>query len=135
MSRETDLAWAAGFFDGEGTVGLWKNNGGSPGLGRKRLSASVSQKPREPLDHFVSICGGKVNGPYKQQLSPGGVYLVSYGGDNVLALYELIGPYLVAKANKFKEVINEYNEYRATRVPFKTGPKPVSIRQMAGMRS
>jgi len=52
-----DLAWAAGFFDGEGYVGLAKvgsrNN-------RLRAQVSVSQKRREPLEEFERFFGGRV---------------------------------------------------------------------------
>ena len=55
MNRE-ELAWAAGFFDGEGWVGL-------SGRG-KQLSIRVVQVDRRVLDRFAAALGlGRVTGP------------------------------------------------------------------------
>lgn len=57
-----ELAWAAGFFDGEGTV-MWR--------GRKRaeLSLVVGQSDIRPLRRFQAAVGGlgTVRGPYFQK--------------------------------------------------------------------
>lgn len=60
----SELAWAAGFFDGEGTTTTQHS--------KRRLSGarlSVSQVHREPLDRFrAALCGlGRVHGPYKRE--------------------------------------------------------------------
>lgn len=56
MSRETELAWAAGFFDGEGST--WCS---------KTLGLTVSQVERSPLERFLLAMEGrgKITGPYK----------------------------------------------------------------------
>jgi hypothetical protein len=58
MVEETEIAWAAGFFDGEGSsfaVG--------PG---KRLQMKVNQVDPRPLLRFQAAVGGDVRGPYKK---------------------------------------------------------------------
>ena len=53
MASELDLAWCAGFFDGEGTTSVLKAQ-------RDKycyLRVSVSQKDRTLLDKFQSIVG------------------------------------------------------------------------------
>ncbi len=56
-SADLELAWAAGFFDGEGNI---RYNGHSRGL-----SASVSQCELEPLERFLAAVGrGRIYGPY-----------------------------------------------------------------------
>jgi hypothetical protein len=47
---EQELAWAAGFFDGEGTVYLWncRNNSGH----YRTLALSINQVDRRPLERF-----------------------------------------------------------------------------------
>jgi hypothetical protein len=62
MSLEIELAWAAGFFDGEGCFHAKLANNKSA----KRIPcASISQKHREVLDRFCKAVGvGKVYGPY-----------------------------------------------------------------------
>ncbi len=51
MERETDIAWAAGFLDGEGclTISRWKN--------RHYARITTNQKFRAPLDRLVTIFG------------------------------------------------------------------------------
>ena len=51
----SELAWAAGFFDGEGTI--YQRSRRS----QKEWNIEVAQKDRRPLDRFVSAVGhGKV---------------------------------------------------------------------------
>lgn len=63
MSEETELAWSAGFLDGEGTYGMRrvkKPNGHIvPGM-----VFQAQQVHREPLDRLAAILGGSVTGPY-----------------------------------------------------------------------
>lgn len=52
MSRESELAWAAGFFDGEGST-FFRRRRKSGGMG-----ISISQKERTTLDRFHAAVGG-----------------------------------------------------------------------------
>ena len=53
-----ELAWAAGFFDGEGHVGATTTH-------RRDLYLTISQVDRRVLDRFRDAVGvGSVNGPY-----------------------------------------------------------------------
>ena len=57
MKRE-ELAWAAGFFDGEGHTGRGTHGG-------RRPIIAITQVDRRPLDRFAEAVGvGKVYGPY-----------------------------------------------------------------------
>lgn len=61
IDRE-QLAWAAGFWDGEGCCGI--SNGKS---GAVSLYLTISQVPREPLDRFARAVGcGRVSGPFQR---------------------------------------------------------------------
>lgn len=64
VSRE-ELAWAAGFFDGEGNIRF------DPRPGRKNgwCQMQIAQTDRRVLDRFqTAVMGiGKVYGPYKQR--------------------------------------------------------------------
>jgi hypothetical protein len=55
-----ELAWAAGFFDGEGSV-MWR------GQKRPELSMTVTQADRRPLERFHKAIGclGTIRGPYR----------------------------------------------------------------------
>lgn len=53
-----ELAWAAGFFDGEGCASVHQG---------KYLRMNVSQSDPRPLRRFAIVAGvGAVNGPYEQ---------------------------------------------------------------------
>ena len=61
-----ELAWAAGFFDGEGHIGVHVGDH-SQGRPWKRIDLylSISQVDRRVLDRFRDAVGvGSVNGPY-----------------------------------------------------------------------
>ena len=62
--RKSDLAWAAGFFEGEGSVGAFKT--GRPrkdGTRRIGVSLSINQVDRECLDRFREVVGvGRIYG-------------------------------------------------------------------------
>ena len=58
-ARSEDLAWAAGFFEGEGTFYVRRERG------KPNATVTLTQVDREPLDRFCEIVGiGKVYGPY-----------------------------------------------------------------------
>jgi len=59
------LAWAAGFFDGEGNVhyGVRRT---ARGTAQRTIGATVAQSGRERLDHLADVLGvGRVGGPYQ----------------------------------------------------------------------
>lgn len=61
MNNE-DLAWAAGFIDGEGHFGIANKERMTP-----QIYLSAGQCDRRVLDRLQAILGGKVYGPYKQK--------------------------------------------------------------------
>jgi len=70
LDRE-ELAWAAGFFDGEGNIYYSnKNKRRSP-----RLILQIAQVRREPLDKFQSVFNvGSIGGPYKPKTANSSPY-------------------------------------------------------------
>jgi len=59
-SFREDVAWAAGFFDGEGGIYYYPD-----GSGRYTVSARIGQKDPELLCRFASVVGvGNIYGPY-----------------------------------------------------------------------
>jgi hypothetical protein len=60
-----ELAWAAGFFDGEGSVYFTG----------KYITLAITQADRRPLDRFrAALDLGTVRGPYRLEKSPYFVY-------------------------------------------------------------
>lgn len=70
LDRE-ELAWAAGFFDGEGSVGSYpRGHKGAP-----RIMVQVAQVDREVLDRFAAVIGeGVIRGPLENNGSNSSPY-------------------------------------------------------------
>lgn len=98
MSRiETDVAWCAGFFDGEGHVSYRrtypdKNTGHVSGM----IMCSVPQNTEniEVLEFFQSVIGfGALKGPYPTAKGKT-MHVISYGVKEVQELFIVLKPYL-----------------------------------------
>ncbi len=88
-NKEIDIAWAAGFFEGEGSVYCWSYRSNNKEY--KYLRAKAGQNEREPLDKLVQILGGKVYGPYPKN------YIWTISGKNAEKAMSLIEPYLFSR--------------------------------------
>lgn len=99
--KDTDVAWCAGFFDGEGHVSYHR---GYPSDKTNNVSAqlyaNVPQRSDniEVLEEFQRIIGfGKLKGPYKVQNSEFTKHVVMYGKNEVEPLFLILKPYLKAR--------------------------------------
>ncbi len=88
-----ELAWAAGFWDGEGSCGCYrKNDGKKRKASNSYLRASVNQIDREVLDRFCEAVGlGKVYGPYVGITTQ---WAWQLHGEKVRLMFERLWPYL-----------------------------------------
>ena len=83
----TEIIWAAGFWDGEGSVVRTANHNST------RIKMNVSQKDRRPLERFLKAVGvGKI---YPQRPNNAWQWSASAKAD-VIKVYELLSPYLSA---------------------------------------
>jgi hypothetical protein len=109
-----NLDWCAGFFDGEGSVGCWRN-APRPGSKARRLKASIGQIVRTPLDVFQTVTGlGKVRGPYYNKSNGSTSYQWQASDEDVLKLAELLRDRVVLKRRQFDDAIQEYREYKSS---------------------
>ena len=114
MSKETDVAWCAGFFDGEGHVSYHRGYPSLTGNVSAQLYANVPQSADniEVLEFFRSVIGfGKIKGPYKM---PGGKpqYKVQYGVTEVEPLFKILSPYLKKeKTTDFQIALMAYHAH------------------------
>lgn len=94
-----EVAWAAGFFDGEGTTCITRYQPKNQSSPAAVLTLGVTQADPEPLERFRRAVGGfgVVNGPYLykngNQKKPQWRYRVS-GLARVEYVYGLIAPHL-----------------------------------------
>lgn len=113
----TELAWAAGFFDGEGSVRAAWNAGKAQAPNRTRsLRCVVGQREREPLDRFAAAVGvGKVYGPSFTQSKTCAMFRWEIGGrDAVFRVRRLLSPWLCSrKQDQFDAAIVRYHDMEA----------------------
>jgi hypothetical protein len=104
-ARQLELAWAAGFFDGEGCTDIQHRHG--PVRSYKYVRLQVSQKDRRALDRWVDAIGlGKVRGPYEK--ARGDYYRISLSDKEARAALKLMHPYLgTVKREQAARVLNE----------------------------
>lgn len=119
--REVDLAWCAGFFDGEGHVS-YRRGYPSPktGIVSPKLLASIPQKDdnREVLDKFKSIIGfGKINERTYRKTTNNTItdmFILRYGKKTVGPLFKLLQPNLgTKKTTDFIRAIIGYEHHNS----------------------
>lgn len=87
---ELELAWAAGFYDGEGSTG-------TTGRGRNcYLRAAIDQVEPEPLRRFREAVGGlgSITGPHEREGNRRPVWHYYATHHDAIQVLELLSPYL-----------------------------------------
>lgn len=106
-----NIAWAAGFVEGEGYIGFVPQI--INGVNYPRLKFNVVQVYREPLDKLVEVLQvGKVRGPYgpySGNRQPHYQYNIS--NQSAVEALEKMMPYLFQKGEQAKLAIEKYKEY------------------------
>ena len=95
----SDLAWAAGFFDGEGSTYLnhiHRNSASRRPNGNLRVKIGQSgEDGRVVLERFRAAVGvGVIRGPYKLSGNRQVVFAFDASGDDALRVLEQLDPYL-----------------------------------------
>ena len=102
---QTDAAYAAGFFDGEGCVMIWRSTGGqvdTAGRRHHRLVISVSQTHIGPLEWLMKRFGGTISftktTPDRPNFKDKWTWVLS--NKRAAEFLRIIQPYLVLKAER-----------------------------------
>ena len=130
MATEEELAWAAGLFEGEGTITRLNKVGAS-----KRWSIAVGMTDYSVIQKLFEVVGvGHVHGPYtyknsknrkREFHSPYWVWNVAYR-DGIIEVYGQFAKWLsVRRLVKFDEALNDivFIKGRGRRNQF-TAPRP-----------
>ena len=65
MTQEQELAWAAGFWDGEGCTSFFMRRSGPKRRRYRALLMQIYQSEQSTLERFRDAVGiGRFNGPY-----------------------------------------------------------------------
>lgn len=118
----TELAWIAGFFDGEGCVCIYRSKEAPSqlrrnGRGRHVLTLSLTQKTKEILDWVASMFGGRVE---KYRTSKPCYTWTLCGRDKQRAFIYAVLPYLKLKKRQAELAL----EYLDTVLDEKQGYSP-----------
>lgn len=118
---DTERAWAAGFFDGEGSVARTVSRNGRPTVPRVSITqAGPPDAPPETLLRFATAVGvsGRLYGPtFIENRKPRYVWAAGKYAD-VLVIRDALWPWLsTVKRDVFTERLTEYEEKRATPIP------------------
>lgn len=109
---ELDLAWAAGFVDGEGYIGITTRRTGRQ-AGNKTFIFDIAQVDRRPLDKIASLFGGPVYGPYKPKTPNSSPYhRFTVAAKRARDIVEKLRPYLVLKQEQADKALAEWEEYK-----------------------
>lgn len=121
FDESTELAWSAGFLDGEGNFSFIVR---SDDKGRGRLIAQADQTDRDPLDRLCASLGGTVYGPYVYDSRPAHKPYYKWTASNAEAVeaIDALMPYL--SGPKLKQAAGAIVAYWRRRPAKKTGPAP-----------
>lgn len=119
MKDSTNLAWAAGFFDGEGCFHTSKPYKKKPNSKpRLHIAAIITQIHPEVLDRFCEILGvGSVRGPYQRGGDRSNIWRYqTQRPAEVKYIYEMLYPWLGSiKRAQGKEALGRYDEWASSR--------------------
>lgn len=98
MNTDTDIAWAAGFLDGEGCFTLTKQSGKTH-ESQRALHISASQVRLEPLVKLEELFGGKVKKHSRKTMKGTTIYvwLLGQNARKVEVFLPQVIPYMVVK--------------------------------------
>lgn len=122
MNRnELDIAWTAGFVDGEGHIKFFTAKSGVK-AGYSRFVLDVSQVDRRPLDELARIFGGKVYGPYAPRTAKSRPYYKWIVHSRIAkGALDQMRPFLRVKREQADAAYERYNRYQLV-ASAKSGP-------------
>lgn len=118
FKNDKELYWAAGFFDGEGYIGVTTQR--SKGYEHHRIACSIAQTTLEPLQRFqLAVKAGSIYGPYdyakKANNTNKKIYwqFNSANTDESIRILNRLSPYLTApKLVQFQTALEKYKGLR-----------------------
>ena len=104
MERTLQIAWAAGFLDGEGCFSLSKANGKGCHETTKNAVLHASQVRTAPLERLAGLFGGTVR-PFRVTSAGNLAYQWCLTGSQLVPILEELIPHLVVKQGEAKAVL------------------------------
>jgi hypothetical protein len=118
MPSETDLAWAAGIFDGEACIAINryspnKNQRNKAMVYRPHVCINMTHKPT--LERLVGILGGTIHKHSRSQLTRKQAWRWTVADRKADAVLRSVLPYLFTKRGEAEMVLQFYSLGHATR--------------------
>lgn len=113
MTSEEQIAFIAGFFDGEGCISVQKNGG---------ISVGIVNTSKNVLEFIQSICGGSIQ--ERSQIVNKKQYVYRIYGEDAIIFIDSIKKYLIDKKEQAETVIEYFNlreEIKPIRIPGRRG--------------
>ena len=112
--KDTDIAWCAGLFDGEGHVACHRSKPDRHGKAYPQLKAELSQisANKEVVDEFHRVIGfGKICGPYVKP-NDRTEHKAIFRTNEVEPLFRILSPYLKSeKTEDFKKALSDFENF------------------------
>lgn len=118
LTLDTELAWSAGFLDGEGTYGMHTARRKTQRKDQYTFRIQAAQVYREPLDRLQAALGGNVNGPYgpyHTNQKPYYQWSITGYAEAKEAFFKLLPFHSSIKAEQGLKAWADYHEMRAQR--------------------
>ncbi len=129
-----ELAWAAGFFDGEGNTSVSNRKKTFP-----QIVFQIAQADRRPLDRFSrALNAGMVRGPYYHKDGAHLPYFVLAlnGFERVRTVVDLLWPWLSEpKREQARQALDAIEPYAHTRHIWGAGRSSLSLDQAKALRA
>jgi hypothetical protein len=100
--RQIDIAYAAGFFDGEGHISIRKHTRDAS----LNFRVSASQNDPQPLYWLQTLFGGNIYRQHSRKKSYAYVWVVS--GEQAYKFLEAVLPFLMVKDAEAKEACERW---------------------------
>lgn len=113
MVKETDIAYAAGFFDGEGCISIGKNGS---------VDARIVNTSKKALLYLQSLFGGSITD--RTQKANKTQYAYSFYGDEAIEFLKVLKPFLIEKVPQVDTIIEYYElrkDIKPIRIPGRKG--------------
>lgn len=124
--NDTDIAWFAGFFEGEGSVRLGSQSHKKNGRSYGTPIIDICQVNKEPLEKCLELFPtGHLYGPYQYSSNRQPHYRFALcGRGSIEALFKLIDPLLSTRRREQFITTLEKHAVLMDRPKLKMGPKP-----------
>ena len=116
-AQKLDLAWLAGFVDGEGSIGVRKNprgSGWSPIFTLWNTCTKSLLRARGIIESHGIVTGGQTDAPKLSALAKKPIHrVVITKTSDVISLLELIKSYSITKRDNYDALLSIYSDRRS----------------------